>query len=339
MAISEAFRKMPPAAQVGCWLAGAQALAVIGMEISILVKVLKYVENVFSSWSSDKGVAIYFMLLTIGSLYGVFLLVGGALNGDTIQIIGFCVFNLFAMSLAIFRYFQVRAWLYGRNVLAAGDAVFGMIRPEMIASVAVMAVVTAVFVVLTYRMYHSFGWEIYKRVGADLKMRRMFINYRLLVLLLKLNFFMFVGFAVSYIILILKSSDPEFAITIALVPVTLAVLSLAFWGLRRESVALMWTVVVLLCASTAYFVFKVARMYDPKQEEKYASQKPMMTYYTIVSLVVIAATLHQAATCLANFGYGLKERIEITRGKRSDMEQIQDYYVNAAGDRRMNLDG
>ncbi|KAJ2759423.1 hypothetical protein H4S06_002236, partial [Coemansia sp. BCRC 34490] len=135
------------------------------------------------------------------------------------------------------------------------------------------------------------------------------------------------------------STDPEFAITVAFVPFTLLVLSLAFWALRRESPAGMWVFVFLLCASTAYFVFKCARMYDPKQRVKYASQIPMMTYYTIVSLVFMAATLHQSIMCLANFGYGLKERIEITRGKRSDMEQIQDYYINAAGDRRMNLDG
>ncbi|KAJ2161440.1 hypothetical protein GGF46_001460 [Coemansia sp. RSA 552] len=337
MAISESFRKMPLAAKLQCWLAGLQALTVIGLEVAVLVMVLKYVENVFSSWSSDKGVAIYFMLLVIAALYGVFLLMGGVLNGDTIQIIGFCVFNLFTMSLAIFRYFQVREWL--EVDVVAGDLVFDMIRGVMIGSIAVTAGMTLVFIVLTYFVYHAFGWEIYKRVGADMMIRRMFINYRLLVLLLKMDFFVFVGFAVSYIILILRSSDPEFGITIALVPVTLLVLSLAFWGLRRESVWALWTVIVLLCASTAYFVFKCARMYDPKQEEKYATQKPMMTYYTIVSLVVIAATLHQLSTCLANFGYGLKTRIEMTRGKRSDMEQIQEYYVNANGDRRMNLDG
>ncbi|KAJ1725859.1 hypothetical protein LPJ61_005609, partial [Coemansia biformis] len=272
---------MPQSARLACWLAGLQALVIIGLEVTVLVKVLKYVENVFSTWSSDKGVAIYFMLLIIAALYGVFLLVGGVLNGDTIQIIGFCVFNLFVMSLAIFRYFQVQTWLMSDAVVVVGDVVLGMIKAEMIASIVVTGGVTVAFGVLTYFMYHSFGWEIYKRVGADMNVRKMFINYRLLVVLLKLNFFMFVGFAVSYIILILKSSDPEFAITVALVPVTLAVLYLAFWGLRRESVWLMWTVVVLLCASTAYFVFKVARMYDPKQEEKFATQKPMMTYYTI----------------------------------------------------------
>ncbi|KAJ2795527.1 hypothetical protein H4R21_005073 [Coemansia helicoidea] len=333
---------MPLSAKVACWLAGLQALTIIGLEVATLVTVLRYVENVFSSWSSDKSVAIYFMLLVIAALYGVFLLVGGVLNGDTIQIIGFCVFNLFTMSLAIFRYFQVQSWLRSDEravVVAASEYVLNIIRPEMVASMAVTGGMTVAFGVLTYFMYHSFGWEIYKRVGADLKVRRMFINYRVLVLLLKLNFFMFVGFAVSYIILILKSSDPEFAITVALVPLTLAVLYLAFWSLRRESLWMMWTVVALLCASSAYFVFKVARMYDPKQEEKYATQRPMMTYYTIVSLVVVAATLRQAAACMAGFGYGLKERVEITRGKRSDMEQIQDYYVNAAGDRRMNLDG
>ncbi|KAJ2720686.1 hypothetical protein GGI07_004453 [Coemansia sp. Benny D115] len=336
MAISESFKKMSLASKLCCWLGVMQSATMIGLETSILVYVLKNVqENVFSTWSSDKGVAIYFLLLVIAAVYGLFLLVGGIMNGDTIQVIGFCVFNLFAMSLAIFRYFQMKRWLNTNiypNVLAA-------IRGQMIATIVVMAGMTVVFGVLAYFLYNNFGWEIYKRVGADMKIRRMYINYRALVLLLKVDFFMFVGFAVSYIILILKSSDPEFAITIAFVPVTLIVLSLAFWALRRESAIVMWAFVVLLCGSTAYFVFKCARMYDPKQAAKYNDQRPMMTYYTIVSLLFIAATLQQAVTCLANFGYGLKERIEITRGKRSDMEQIQDYYVNAAGDRRMNLDG
>ncbi|KAJ1901320.1 hypothetical protein LPJ66_000874 [Kickxella alabastrina] len=335
MAISEGFKKMPLASQLCCWIATLQAVTIIGLEIGILVYVLKNVENVFNTWSSDKGVAIYFLLLVIAAIFGVFLLVGGVMNGDTIQIIGYCAFSLFGMSLAIFRYYQVRSWLLSDFY----DNVFQDIQGPMLASIGVMAGMTVFFGVMAYFLYNTFGWEIYKRVGADMKIRRMYINYRLFVLLLKIDFFVFVGFAVSYIILILKSSDPEFAITIALVPVTLLVLLLAFWSLRRESVMTMWVFIVLLCASTAYFVYKCARMYDPKQEAKFAKQRPMMTYYTIVSLVVISATLHQAVTCLANFGYGLKERVEITRGKRSDMEQIQDYYVNAAGDRRMNLDG
>ncbi|KAJ1727347.1 hypothetical protein GGI11_001669 [Coemansia sp. RSA 2049] len=337
MAISESLQKMPLAGKLCCWLACMQSLTILGLEISILVIVLRNVENVFSSWSSDKCVAIYFMLLVIAAIYELFLIVSGVMNGDTIQVIGFCLLNLFVVSLTIFRFFQVRTWLSDKVIV--GGEVFDMIRPQMIASMGVTAGMTVVFGLLTYFVYHAFGWEIYKRVGADMKIRRMYIDYRLLVLFLKIDFFMFCGFAVSYIILILKSTDPEFAITVAFVPFTLLVLSLAFWALRRESPAGMWVFVFLLCASTAYFVFKCARMYDPKQRVKYASQIPMMTYYTIVSLVFMAATLHQSIMCLANFGYGLKERIEITRGKRSDMEQIQDYYINAAGDRRMNLDG
>ncbi|KAJ2746863.1 hypothetical protein GGI20_001016 [Coemansia sp. BCRC 34301] len=337
MAISEGLQKMPLAGKLCCCLAGLQALTVIGLESYILAIVLKEIGNVFSSWSGDKGVAIYFLLLIIGSLFGLFLMIGGVMNGDTIQIIGFCVFNLFVMSLAIFRFFQVRTWIEAN--IYVGYKVYPMVKDVMLASIGVMASVTVVYGVLAYFLYIAFGWEIYKRVGADLKIRRMYVNYRTLVFLLKIDFFVFLGFAVSYIILVLKSSDPEFGITVAFVPVTMSVLFLAFWGLRRESEVTMWTFIFLLCGSTAYFVYKCARMYDPKQEAKFLTQRPMMTYYTIVSLAVISGTLHQAVSCLANFGYGLKERIEITRGKRSDMEQIQDYYVNAAGDRRMNLDG
>ncbi|KAJ1964918.1 hypothetical protein GGI12_001115 [Dipsacomyces acuminosporus] len=338
---------MPIAGKLCCWLAGLQALAIIGLETTILVKVLQH-ENVFRSWSSDKGVAIYFLLLVIAAIYGVFLVIGGVLAGDTIQLIGFCMLNLFAMSLAIFQYVQVRAWLESRPFVTlvresidyeTGLSILRDIRPEMYASIGVLASMTLVFVGFAYILYNTFGWEIFKKVGADMKIRRMYIGYRLLVLLLKIDFFVFLGFAVSYIILILKSTDPEFAITVALVPVTLLVLVLAFWGLRRESHLTMWTFIFLLCGSTAYFVYKCARMYDPKQEDKYAKQRPMMTYYTIISLVVMSATLYQSVVCLANFGYGLRERIEMTAGKRSDMERIQDYYVNAAGDRRMPLEG
>ncbi|KAJ1945285.1 hypothetical protein FBU59_002351 [Linderina macrospora] len=218
-------------------------------------------------------------------------------------------------------------------------AIFQFFQPMLLASIGVLASVSVMFMVLAYFVYHAFGWEIFKRVGADMKIRRMYVAYRLLVLLLKIDFFAFSGFAVTYIILILKSSDAEFGITIALFPLTLMVLLLAFWGLRRESRVTMWVFIFCLCGSTAYFVFKCARMYDPKQEIKYERQRAMMTYYTIVSLFVVAATLFQSVVCLANFGFGLKERIEMTRGHRSDMEQIQDYYVNAAGDRRMPLEG
>ncbi|KAJ1798027.1 hypothetical protein LPJ56_006865, partial [Coemansia sp. RSA 2599] len=184
---------MPLTNKLFCWLAPIQAAAIIGLETAIFVYVLRKVDGVFNSWSSDKGVAIYFLLLVIAAIYGVFLLVGGVMNGDTIQILGFCAFNLFAMSLGIFRYFQIKEWLFDKLM----DGVFYAIRSQMIASVCVMGGVTVVYGVMSYFWYTEFGWEIYKRVGADMKIRQMYINYRALVLLLKMDFFVFAGFAVT----------------------------------------------------------------------------------------------------------------------------------------------
>ncbi|KAJ2786400.1 hypothetical protein GGI18_003267, partial [Coemansia linderi] len=151
MAISESIQKMPLAGKVCCCLAAFQALAVIGLETSILVIVLQEMGNVFSSWSSDKGVAIYFLLLVIASLFGLFLMVGGVVNGDTIQIIGFCLFNLFAMTLAIFRFYQVRTWIQADYKV--GYLVYPMVKNIMVASIGVMAGMTAVFGVVAYLLY------------------------------------------------------------------------------------------------------------------------------------------------------------------------------------------
>lgn len=56
-------------------------------------------------------------------------------------------------------------------VLAFLGDVYNASRWAEIAQMCIMFAFTFLFIFLTYKLYLEFGWQIYKKIGADLAMR------------------------------------------------------------------------------------------------------------------------------------------------------------------------
>ena len=56
--------------------------------------------------------------------------------------------------------------------------------------------------------------------------------YQIFLMLLKLDVFFVFGFGIQFLVLIIQPNDPEFAITIAAIPVLICVLVLAVYGVE-----------------------------------------------------------------------------------------------------------
>lgn len=104
-------------------------------------------------------------------------------------------------------------------------------------------------------------------------------------------------------------TSTETALTIAAIPVTILILTMAgFWTRRENKVGMLLTIFLYFCG-LAYFIFKLARMYQPGHMEKYLPARKSLTSFAVLTIILIILTIMNASICTANFGMGLKPHL------------------------------
>jgi 4-hydroxybenzoate polyprenyltransferase len=91
----------------------------------------------------------------------------------------------------------------------------------------------------------------------------MFRAYQIYLVLIKVDFFFFVGFSIQFIYLTLtkRAEDPEYWLTIIVLPLTIVILYIAVYAVRHESRKWMSVFLVAMLCGVVYFIFKVIRMF------------------------------------------------------------------------------
>ena len=107
----------------------------------------------------------------------------------------------------------------------------------------------------------------------------MYKAYHVLAMLVKFLVFFALVFSVQFLGLVLSSRDPEFALTILALPVTIIILLLAPWGIRHENRPVMILFMIGLSLFITYFLFKLVRMYEISQAYKYLNVRKYLTSF------------------------------------------------------------
>jgi len=89
----------------------------------------------------------------------------------------------------------------------------------------------------------------------------------------------------------------------------------------------------------AYFVFKLFRMYAQATYADYLPARPSMTFFAVITLILIVITIINACMCVNNFHRGLKPHISKKKVKPEEKTtELSSNLASSAVPSRMMID-
>ncbi|KAK3822829.1 MAG: hypothetical protein J3Q66DRAFT_330223 [Benniella sp.] len=270
----------------------------------------------------SRSIPAYMIVFVFAQLFQLVFAWDAVRAQNTIELISIVFFNLCCFAYSVFEISQSQRSLdqaaaklfFDKDLQVSQDKAVklqGDIVPFLRVVVAVIGVTQCIVIWLAYQLFQEFGWKIYKKIGADPKIKRMFRFYQVYLVLIKVDFFFFVGFSIQFIYLTLTkgSEDPEYWLTIIVLPLTIVILYIAVYAVRHESRKWMATFFLAMFCGIVYFIFKVIRMYRGPKVRNYEGVNKFLTLFASLCMLTILLTFANATICYRNFGKGLKPHL------------------------------
>ncbi|EMC98708.1 hypothetical protein BAUCODRAFT_52176, partial [Baudoinia panamericana UAMH 10762] len=262
--------------------------------------------------SQTLTIPTYLAIFIFGFVYQLVLVWDALRLMNTIQVIGVCIYNVGMLIYASVEMNQVDTAigvLQSRNLIYAGT--YEALRPYLIAGPCIIALGTVLLSGVAWKLYREFAWTIYQQISADLALTRRYRTYQIYIALLKFDFFFFLGFTIQFLVVVEGTTAAEFWLTVAAIPITVALLFLAAFFTRRESYAGQTCIIIVYFAAAAYFVFKLVRMYasSASRQLEYMPARRSLTTFAVLTLLLLIVTIVIAFICMRNFNKGLGPHI------------------------------
>ncbi|KAJ2768423.1 hypothetical protein IWQ56_002519 [Coemansia nantahalensis] len=282
---------------------------------------------------TQQSFIVYDAMFIVAQLFLLMLCWEAVAHKNTIQIIAATLFNVMCLAYALIQY----TTFYVHPSASAG--IFQKdhdMRVLSITTMVVYALCSVAFALLSWELYQTFGWKTYKKLGADLRLRRAYKWHQILLTLLKLDVFFFIAYSVQLATLVLRVSDPETWVQIGVViPGSVVFLVLSFWALKVEKKRVMVAVIVCLGLSPAYFIYRLVRMNVNinKASDPFLDSRKYLTFFIVITLVLILVTVYASIRCYRNFGIGLKEAIADYEARKAQMKANKALEASASPDK------
>lgn len=188
----------------------------------------------------------------------------------------FSVFNALFLVYAIIQIGEVRE--------ALSNAPQG-VGPLTTVIPIVIAICEVCYIGLAWKIYHEFGWKVYKFLGADRRIKKMYVNYQVYECLVKFDVFFWVGFSVQFIWLVLQKNDWEYYVTCAALPLSIVLLVEGHLAARHENKWMMATFMSGCIGAMIYFIYKVRLCYG---QQFSVSPRPLL--FQVIKVLILKKT-------------------------------------------------
>jgi len=309
-----------------------------------------------------QALSTYYVLFIVAQLFQVILCIDAVFNRNTIQVIGLAAFNFVTLAYSIIQIVQTRTILQSALAVQLKIVLPSVnhlaTQPYLIAVTAIMFVFAVTFALQAWKLYQEFGWRVFKKIGADLRMRRMFMVYQIFIMILKIDVFMLLSFSVQWLVMLFYEAEMSGDYTQVIIHSLLSVggstimLVIAYIGIRCEN---RWAMLVFFLGdllSIGYFVSKLVIMnppfvtpgvtctgeLKPTECDRFDGSRNFFTLFLSVDTLLGLLTLVIAGIATRNFGRGLGQHLGFSRLKMPKRVYGQEKTATVAPAKRWSIE-
>ncbi|KIY51365.1 hypothetical protein FISHEDRAFT_64356 [Fistulina hepatica ATCC 64428] len=250
---------------------------------------------------------VYLSIFALAHVFQFALAVDAVKHRNTLQFGALTIFNALFLVYAIIQIDEIRTSI----ATSSSSGVISSIPINVLTIIipCVIGVAELAYIALGWKIYHEFGWKVYKFLGADRKLKKMYVNYQVYECLVKFDVFFWVGFSVQFIWLVLKIEDWEYYLTCAALPLSIVLLVEGHLAARHENKWMMITFLSGCVGAMVYFVFKLVKVQLYKRTDFVDTWKTL-TVFSVIAILLLMVTFVMSLLVMHSFGRGLKDALQ-----------------------------
>jgi len=291
------------------------------IEGSILSQVNDAIEQRQHKHSSENShvlvknqIPVYLGIFFMAHILQFGLALDAVYHRNTLQFGFLAIFNALFFAYSVIQIFEVR------NLVTTGSSGFIPISALTITIPVVVALAQIAYIALGWKIYGEFGWSVYKLIGADRRVKRMYAQYQIFECLVRFDIIFWLGFSVQLVALVLQKGDFEFYVTIAALPFSLILLFVGHMAARHENRWMMSSFIVGCVAALVYFCYKFYRIWTQRFTPTFMDVYKSLSIFSCASIALLVITFIWSIIVFRNFGNGLKQHMSKKGSSGQDVE-------------------
>ncbi|EOD43537.1 hypothetical protein UCRNP2_9767 [Neofusicoccum parvum UCRNP2] len=310
-----------------------QAAVNTALQLYVLDRYLRWVNPNVYQVPRSYTIPVTFAVFVLGILYQFVLSWDSLRIKNNIQLFAQGICNVCLCVAAVMQYQQVEDVvkelppnrdMHNKPLVKLDVNVWMMIRPALMASIAVVGACSVAMCGLAYKLHRQFAWALYKDINADSSLRTRYLVYQIFLVLMKLSFYFLVAFVIIYGFVDVHYEQPEFALTMAIIPAAMVQVLLSAYFTRRETRIGTAATIVVYAGAVAYLISRIIVLCGNGWRSK-TIMKDEMLFFAFVALIFVFFTLVTSILCIANFGHGLRPHLLGLTGRKSPQDPDDPY--------------
>lgn len=282
---------------------------------SFMFGMLNHHRSAFLSDLKYIEMSIYLALFIFAAIYQMVMTVLGLATKNMLLLCLLCVFYGCMLIYTGIQYHEVDGAVDFNNQKWS--------RVVSAVNISVIAVLAATLVlqllIMYFRLWRNVRWFRFKKIGASLEMRRLYIYFEVHRSFLMFDFFFFLGFTVQFIVVMISNKTlVEFILTCCMLPLTILVLFLSDLAATKELLLLSLFTLVCYVGGCVYVLFKMVRLFTKYTAAsnvavvpgEYFPGRTSLVTFGVITLVFLFSTIALEITVMWGYNRGLLPYVE-----------------------------